>query len=59
MPSQRFVLAAVAFEPGRKIPLGAADVEIYSLVEKDSPEAAHRNMQGPGQIEDCDIDSAV
>jgi len=59
VPSQRFVLSAVAFEPGRKVPLGTADVEIYSFAEGDSPEAAHRYVPGLVQTEDCDIDSAV
>lgn len=59
MPSERLPLLAMAFEPGREIPLGAAYIEIDTLSEEKPTELAHGNMPGFGQIEHRYINSAI
>lgn len=59
MPSQRFDLFAMAFEPRREVPLGTSHVEIESLSEEKPSELTHGNVSGFGQVENRDVYSAI
>ena len=51
VPSQRFGLLAVSFEPGREIALGASYIVIDSFSKEKPSELAHGNMPVSGQVE--------
>lgn len=59
MPSQRLILATVAFDPGEEIPLGTSRIEVHPSLEPEAAQPAHANILPLGQMKDRDVRTAL